>query len=173
LASTAKPYQKLESYIDPNARCPVCGDQVFYYQSPHGGRVFFNDVGWPWEKHPCTDNPKSQTGEIKRIYFSRSSNREFKTRDGKRLDLYEIDSMEENGTSILVKFDRIGERRSFQVTTTIFELAKTWDVTIQDLRRAPSFAVRIQGDYRIISFISGRKKAIVEMAFRRPVSGLR
>ncbi|WP_097010311.1 hypothetical protein [Pseudodesulfovibrio profundus] len=27
---------------------------VFYYQSPNGGRVFFDELGPPWPKHPCT-----------------------------------------------------------------------------------------------------------------------
>lgn len=44
------------SFLDPNARCPVCRAKVYFYQSPHGGRVFFDDLGWPWPKHPCTDN---------------------------------------------------------------------------------------------------------------------
>jgi hypothetical protein len=46
-----------QSYVNPNARCPVCGEAVFFYRSPYGGRVFFDDLGPPWPKHPCTDNP--------------------------------------------------------------------------------------------------------------------
>ncbi len=38
----------------PNSKCPVCGASVFYYESPYGGRVFFDDLGPPWPKHPCT-----------------------------------------------------------------------------------------------------------------------
>lgn len=45
----------VDSYTNPNARCPVCGDNVFFYQSPHGGRVYFDELGPPWPKHPCTD----------------------------------------------------------------------------------------------------------------------
>ena len=45
-----------ESFVNPNARCPVCGDEVFFYQSPDGGRVFFDELGPPWPKHPCTDS---------------------------------------------------------------------------------------------------------------------
>lgn len=45
-----------ESYVNPNASCPVCGAQVYFYQSPYGGRVFFDELGPPWPKHPCTDN---------------------------------------------------------------------------------------------------------------------
>lgn len=45
-----------ESYVNPNARCPECHASVFFYQSPEGGRVFFDELGPPWPKHPCTDN---------------------------------------------------------------------------------------------------------------------
>lgn len=41
-------------YLTPNAHCPVCHAPVFYYQNKHGSRVFFDDVGPPWPKHPCT-----------------------------------------------------------------------------------------------------------------------
>lgn len=44
------------SFVDPNASCPVCGEQVFFYRSPFNGRVFFDELGPPWPKHPCTDN---------------------------------------------------------------------------------------------------------------------
>jgi hypothetical protein len=43
-------------FVVPNASCPVCGASVFYYQNEHGSRVFFDELGWPWPKHPCTDN---------------------------------------------------------------------------------------------------------------------
>jgi hypothetical protein len=48
--------QIFESYVNPNAICPVCGAMVFFYQSPYGGRVYFDELGPPWPKHPCTDN---------------------------------------------------------------------------------------------------------------------
>lgn len=47
------------SFVNPNAPCPVCGVQVFFYQSPEGGRVFFDDLGPPWPKHPCTDSVRN------------------------------------------------------------------------------------------------------------------
>lgn len=43
------------TYVNPNARCPVCGVDVYYYQSPDDGRVFFDELGPPWPKHACTD----------------------------------------------------------------------------------------------------------------------
>ncbi|TYB91846.1 hypothetical protein FXF53_29315 [Micromonospora sp. WP24] len=29
---------------------------MFFYSNEHGSRVFFDEVGPPWPKHPCTDN---------------------------------------------------------------------------------------------------------------------
>lgn len=52
------PFITYPSYVNPNARCPVCGAEVYFYQSPYGGRVFFDELGPPWPKHPCTDNPR-------------------------------------------------------------------------------------------------------------------
>src|SRR4051812_20470643 len=49
----------VSSFITPNATCPVCKKTVWYYRSPYNGRVFFDDVGWPWPKHKCTDRPLS------------------------------------------------------------------------------------------------------------------
>lgn len=46
----------LTSYVNPNAACPLCGAPVYFYLSPNGGRVFFDELGPPWPKHPCTDN---------------------------------------------------------------------------------------------------------------------
>ena len=50
-------YQSISrGYTQPNAHCPVCGQAVYFYASPYGGRVFFDDLGPPWPKHPCTDH---------------------------------------------------------------------------------------------------------------------
>lgn len=45
-------------FVIPNAFCPVCLEKVYYYQNQYGSRVFFDELGWPWPKHPCTDNGK-------------------------------------------------------------------------------------------------------------------
>ena len=42
-------------FVSPNASCPVCDARVFFYQNARGSRVFFDALGWPWPKHPCTD----------------------------------------------------------------------------------------------------------------------
>jgi hypothetical protein len=57
----------------PNASCPVCGIKVFFYKSPHGGRVFFDELGPPWPKHSCTDNKR----EVRLLNLLNVSNIEF------------------------------------------------------------------------------------------------
>jgi len=42
--------------ITRNAQCPVCGAPVFFYKNNEGSRVFFDSLGPPWPKHPCTDS---------------------------------------------------------------------------------------------------------------------
>jgi hypothetical protein len=49
-------YRNSASFVNSNARCPVCGEIVYYYQNEHGSRVFFDELGPPWPKHPCTDS---------------------------------------------------------------------------------------------------------------------
>jgi hypothetical protein len=51
-------------FVNPNALCPVCKATVFYYQNDRGSRVFFDDLGPPWPKHGCTDNPKLSVNAI-------------------------------------------------------------------------------------------------------------
>lgn len=49
-------FRSTAGYVNPNAICPVCHSQVFFVQCENGGRVFFDELGPPWPKHPCTDN---------------------------------------------------------------------------------------------------------------------
>ena len=47
------------TWIDPSARCPICGAEIFFYSNDFGSRVYFDDLGWPWPKHPCMDTSDS------------------------------------------------------------------------------------------------------------------
>lgn len=49
-------WSQATSHTVPNASCPVCSIKVFFYRSPDGGAVFFDDLGPPWPEHPCTSN---------------------------------------------------------------------------------------------------------------------
>lgn len=52
------------AYVVPNARCPVCGESVFFYANEHGSRVYFDELGDPWPKHPCMDFPDACGREV-------------------------------------------------------------------------------------------------------------
>jgi hypothetical protein len=44
-------------FVVPNATCPLCKASVYFYSNANGSRVFFDSLGPPWPKHPCTDRP--------------------------------------------------------------------------------------------------------------------
>lgn len=48
-------------WAKPNAVCPVCGAFVYFYANEHGSRVYFDEIGPPWPKHPCTDNSEQSS----------------------------------------------------------------------------------------------------------------
>jgi hypothetical protein len=52
-------WQVSDSYTNPNATCPTCRAKVFYYESPFGGKVYFDYMGPPWPQHPCMDRHHS------------------------------------------------------------------------------------------------------------------
>jgi hypothetical protein len=60
-------------YAEPNARCPVCDAPVFFYQNEHGSRVYFDELGPPWPKHPCTDCDDVEVGGYPHIVSFRFS----------------------------------------------------------------------------------------------------
>jgi len=156
-SAVAKPFVTVVSYVNPNAYCPVCGKQVFYYQSSHGGRVFFDNLGWPWPKHGCTDNPRSQRGTVETL--PQNVHMTFNNAQGEPLDLYELLSLVEQSNVVHMHFGRMNENRSFSVSLPLGQL-REHDITINDLKAAPSFVVRTYEKHRIVEFISGRKQGI-------------
>lgn len=56
-------WREASSYTTPNATCPICGSKVFFYKSPYGGSVYFDGLGPPWPKHPCTDRARIPASE--------------------------------------------------------------------------------------------------------------
>jgi hypothetical protein len=163
---STKPFGAVQSYVNPNAHCPVCGEIVFFYQSPYGGRVYFDDLGWPWPKHPCTDNPRSQTGRVSQAK-SLSRRPFFLSRAGQALHLYRIVELSERRDSISVKFSRIDQPlMAFRLSISLALLANS-DVTTKDLKNAPAFVIRFHDDHRLLEFISGRKQKIESLQVPR------
>jgi hypothetical protein len=65
----------IHSITIPNAKCPVCGESVFYYCNEHGSSVFFDELGPPWPKHPCTDNENQSSPRVLSIQETMGDNR--------------------------------------------------------------------------------------------------
>lgn len=162
----AKPFESVVSYVNPDARCPECGAIVFFYQSPYGGRVFFDDLGWPWPKHPCTDNPRTQSGTVKRV-DQKSRRPFFLSKGGEALHVYRIVELADENDSISLKFSEVGQPlRAFKLSIPSAVLMEN-DVTVKDLQNAPAFVVRFYDDHRLLEFISGRKKKVQSLKVPR------
>jgi hypothetical protein len=63
-AQSTSTFARIGSSVDPHAQCPVCGAAVFFYSNESGSRVYFDDLGPPWPKHPCMDtsSPRVSVG---------------------------------------------------------------------------------------------------------------
>lgn len=85
---------KFESFVNPNTKCPICGASVFYYESPYGGKVYFDSLGPPWPKHPCINSIKI---EAKRQYFLNK----WQYESWKPLKIMEIEVYENNILKII------------------------------------------------------------------------
>ena len=157
----------LKSYIDPNAICPVCGESVFFYQSPNGGRVFFDALGWPWPKHPCTDNSSSQRGIIKSSGI-KSGKLPFKSRHGDSLVVYELRDLKKKHDRLHAKFYRMDTNRFFRASINSKTLMES-GVNQQDFWDAPSFVMKRDNDlpdHRSVEFISARLQKILQIKMR-------
>lgn len=80
--------------LQPNANCPICGNAVYFYESPYGGRVFFDELAPPWPKHPCTDTHWARSGG--KLWTGKSSNRYYRTSAWPEL----IDAQLHNGSPV-------------------------------------------------------------------------
>lgn len=71
--NSASQYSSAKSFTNPNATCPVCGAEVYYYEHPNGARVYFDELGPPWLKHPCTDSPSFKIPRKKKAQPTKSA----------------------------------------------------------------------------------------------------
>ena len=155
-------FDTAQSYLDPNARCPVCGALVFFYRSPHNGRVFFDDVGWPWPKHPCTDKYQGQDNQITKPntghYRVNLINQE-----GKPLDVYRAKQFTERERDLLIRLKNAV--RGPPVVVLVARAAMhAKGVKIEDIKEVPTLVLsRTRGPAgeTEISFLSARLQSIV------------
>lgn len=169
-ASSSSPsnslFRSVEAYVNPNAYCPVCGEKVFYYQSRYGGRVFFDDLGWPWPKHPCTDNsdrPLKSPPVVRGSII-------IKDRQGQSLDIYDLDDLQEEPERYTFTFRNARTRARLDLAFSKKSMAKA-GVKIDDFWDAPSFLLRkdeeTKNAYRV-EFISCRHGKVLRFRMQRP-----
>ena len=161
-----RPFADDASYVNPNANCPVCGEVVFFYKSPTGGRVFFDALGWPWQKHPCTDNPTAQTTSI--TMLRQTSTKQLKNSAGDVLSVYKLVYLREQAGILHMQFRKNSSGASFKASICMTSLGAI-DVSVDEMKEAPSFVVGTFASYRTIEFISSKKRAIVGFKINRPV----
>ena len=158
-----KHFRTFEAYINPNAECPVCKKKVFFYQSSFGGRVFFDDLGWPWPKHPCTDRQSAHSEPIAKPKGMQSGPITFRDKSGQSLNIYEFQHSSKQGNGWLLKFQRIGNGTVFKVFLSDKTMHQT-NLEIEDFRCAPSFVVAPtvrESTTRLIHFICERLEKII------------
>ena len=166
-----KHFRTFEAYTNPNAECPVCKRGVFFYLSPFGGRVFFDNLGWPWPKHPCTYNQLAQSRQITKPKRVQSKPTTLKNAVGQLLDIYEFEywSRQENGW--LLKFKRARTGAVFRVFLSD-KLMRQTALEIDDFKRAPSFIAPppFHGiTTRVIYFICERLGEIITIELPKAV----
>lgn len=154
-----RPFRSVESYTNPNAYCPVCGEKVFFHQSRNGGRVFFDNLGWPWSKHPCTDNGRqiSKRPPVTRGFIS------VVNREGETLRIYDLDDLQKVGSRFI--FTLRNSERGTRINLTYSDGSlKNRGLVIDDFWDAPSFLVRKlekpNSTYKV-EFISARLAAVI------------
>lgn len=162
----AIPFQTVESYVNPNAYCPVCGEKVYFYQSIHGGRVFFDDLGWPWPKHKCTDNgsPLSKSPSVTRGPIS------IKDRHGNALEIYNLDDADEFSDRYILTFRNARTRARLNLILSKGSVAGS-KVSIEDFWGAPSFLIRRDHKRELayrVEFISCRRGKILIVRMPSP-----
>lgn len=155
-------FRTVASYINPNAYCPICGQSVYFYQSPYGGRVFFDDVGWPWPKHPCTDRKAAQTRPVHKTKIATIRGISLRNESGQQLDVYALAKMARNGEGWDLKFARTRDHRVFRGYLSDKQM-KSEKLVEDDFRHAPSFVATppVPGlPTRKVEFICERRKGI-------------
>lgn len=158
-----------KDFLDPNALCPVCGAAVFYYQNSFGSRVFFDDVGWPWPKHPCTDSAVAQSGKIKRPNRLKRGRRSVSYTN--RNTLYELIGSDVSKGRLIAKFRNISNKLFVRTISLSLMDMQDQGITKGDLEDAPSFIIRKHHGRTIVEFISVRKTTIERLVVPQLAGG--
>jgi hypothetical protein len=124
--------------------------------------VFFDDVGWPWPKHPCTDRFQGRDEQIGSAVNSRLRFN-FRNRKGMPLDVYRVEQFIELAADLLIRLKNIERGPPILILVSHSEMQKK-KITTEDIKEAPSLVLlRDRGDAgeTEASFISARLQSVV------------
>jgi len=153
------------SYTNPNALCPVCSKRVFFYQSPHGGRVFFNSLGWPWPKHECMDKSIERSGRAVLPLGVQRYPTAFRNKEDEIMDIWSVLKVVVQDQLLKVNLYERQDRAS-AVATIGRKFMEKNSILLDDIRFAPSFLSRRRsesGAQRTLDFICGSKREIIKI----------
>jgi hypothetical protein len=72
-------YEPLPQYasrqVTYNTTCPLCGKPCYYYENEFGSKVWFEELGVPWIKHPCFNIRSDHRTRRPEIEFDVSTDR--------------------------------------------------------------------------------------------------
>lgn len=74
---TPSPPKRWDHDFTRATRCPVCLQSVYFVRH-NGGSVWFDELGWPWPKHACFDQPASPIASLLSISKVRKELRDAK-----------------------------------------------------------------------------------------------
>ena len=162
-------------YVNPNARCPVCSGPVFFYANQFGSRVYFDDLGPPWPKHPCTDNPReaiqfqvaptgAPTRRAKGITqeliaaantVGRLHSKVLGTRTPKEWTLLVVASVERRGEENLVKAEFLDSQRNETTEFNCFSVEPIFETGDFVNRRGNEISFLYKPTLTAITFLGG------------------
>jgi hypothetical protein len=163
-------------YVNPNARCPVCREPVFFYANRFGSRVFFDELGPAWTKHPCTDNPQKpvntshltytppahrKTGE--RLELLRNAQTagfvrtKFYGNDNEQWHLLVVNSVLRSKTTSIVVCECITLHPTQEVRFTIVSAEPVFDVGDFVNKRGGHFSFLHRDSMTVVRFLSGNE----------------
>ena len=137
--------------------------------------MFFDDVGWPWPKHPCTDNPQSQTSQVKQKtgnFSENVPNSFFRDREGRIKELFFLIRVEGLGESFIFILQNPVTEKIIRLQYSKSGIEKS-GLRIQDFREAPSFVAEqyVFGSGELqLDFICIRLKKIIKIKMKFAVT---
>jgi hypothetical protein len=148
--SHIKKIEDYPSYVNPNVECRCCGELIHFYQSPYGGKVFFESpLGPPWKKHCCDSDAGccvTQGDSPKKSNLTNHSDNERKLIEG--WEVYILIQTEKYDINKKSNFKTITLKKLKNEHITIFNIHRKVDIKDNSL----VFLKKLCDDYWELSF---------------------